>query len=71
MSWKFVIYLKFIQIIENISKLPNVGREALAALISLISSFTERIETGVDFWLAVMSLPWLQTMVLFLFYLYK
>ncbi|CAG9534937.1 unnamed protein product [Cercopithifilaria johnstoni] len=50
-----------IEIIENISKMPDIGREALAGLISLISSFTERVETRVDFWLAVMSLPWLQT----------
>ncbi|KAL4003694.1 FAT domain family protein [Acanthocheilonema viteae] len=50
-----------IEIIENISKMPDVGREALAGLISLILSFTECVETRVDFWLAVISLPWLQT----------
>ncbi|VDO66044.1 unnamed protein product, partial [Onchocerca flexuosa] len=32
----------------------------LAALISLISAFTEHVETGIDFWLVILSLPWLQ-----------
>ncbi|VDK68004.1 unnamed protein product [Onchocerca ochengi] len=49
-----------IEIIENISKMPDVGREVLAALISLISAFTEHVETGIDFWLVILSLPWLQ-----------
>lgn len=49
--------------------MPDVGREALDALISLISSFTERVKTETDFWLTVMSLPWLQTAVPFLFFL--
>lgn len=51
--------------------MPDIGRETLAGLISLISSFTERVQTQVDFWLAVMSLPWLQTEVVFLFCLVR
>ncbi|VDM11631.1 unnamed protein product [Wuchereria bancrofti] len=44
--------------------MPDVAKETLAALISLISSFTECVEKEADFWLAVISLPWLQTMEL-------
>ncbi|VDK77235.1 unnamed protein product, partial [Litomosoides sigmodontis] len=49
------------EIIESISKMPDVGGEVLAGLISLTSSFTKHVQTRVDFWLAVISLPWLQT----------
>uniref|UniRef100_A0AAF5Q436 Serine/threonine-protein kinase ATR n=8 Tax=Wuchereria bancrofti TaxID=6293 RepID=A0AAF5Q436_WUCBA len=41
-----------IEIIENISNMPDVAKETLAALISLISSFTECVEKEADFWLA-------------------
>ncbi|VDN84676.1 unnamed protein product [Brugia pahangi] len=44
--------------------MPDVAKETLAALISLISSFTECVEKEADFWLSVISLPWLQTMEL-------
>uniref|UniRef100_A0A915PRR5 Serine/threonine-protein kinase ATR n=1 Tax=Setaria digitata TaxID=48799 RepID=A0A915PRR5_9BILA len=50
-----------IETLENISKMSNNGKETLAALISLVSAFTECVETELDFWLAILSLPWLQT----------
>ncbi|VDN03079.1 unnamed protein product [Thelazia callipaeda] len=51
------------EILESVPKITEAREEILVALISLVSAFAEFVETEEDFWLSVLSLPWLQTAV--------
>lgn len=61
-----IFFLVFpFQIIENVGKIVTGGELILSALISLVSTFIERIDAEAEFWLAVLSLPWLNLAVFF------
>ncbi|VDK30954.1 unnamed protein product [Gongylonema pulchrum] len=55
------------EILENISRKYSDGEDVLFSVISLITAFADIVREGTNFWLAVISLPWLQTAVLLKF----